>query len=41
MARLNLVLMLVAVVCALSVVSANHRWRKLFNELEREQNRMR
>ena len=41
MARANLILMLVAVACALSVVSANHRARKLFVELEREQNRMR
>lgn len=41
MARLNLVLLLVAVGCALSTVSANHRARKLFIELEREQGRMR
>ena len=41
MARMNLVLVLIAVACALSVVSANHRARKLFAELEREQNRMR
>ncbi len=41
MARLNLALMLIAVACALSVVSSNHKARKLFAELEREQNRMR
>lgn len=41
MARLNLLLLLAAVACALAVVSANHRARKLFVELEREQNRMR
>ena len=41
MARMTLLLMLVAVVSALSAVSANHRARKLFIELEREQNRMR
>jgi len=39
--RLNVILMLIAVACALSAVSANHRARKLFVELEREQNRMR
>lgn len=41
MARLNLVLLLIAVACALSAVSANHRARKMFVDLEREQNRMR
>ncbi|MDO8932034.1 MAG: cell division protein FtsL [Rhodocyclaceae bacterium] len=41
MARLSLILMLIAVACALSAVSSNHRARKLFTELEREQNRMR
>lgn len=41
MIRLNVILMLIAVACALSAVSANHRARKLFVELEREQNRMR
>ncbi|MBI4984849.1 MAG: cell division protein FtsL [Rhodocyclales bacterium] len=41
MARLNLILLAVAVACALAVVSSNHRARKLFTELEREQNRMR
>jgi cell division protein FtsL len=41
MARLNLILLLVAVVCALATVAANHKGRKLFVELEREQVRMR
>jgi cell division protein FtsL len=40
-ARLNTVLLLLTVACALSAVSANHHARKLFTELEREQNRMR
>lgn len=41
MARVNLLLLLAAVACALSVVGANHQARKLFVELERAQNRMR
>ena len=41
MARVNLILLLLAVACALSTVNANHRARKLFVELEREQGRMR
>ena len=41
MARLNLLLILVLVACALSVVSANHRARKVFTELEAGQKRMR
>jgi cell division protein FtsL len=41
MLRLNFVLLLIAVACALSTVAANHRARKLFIELDREQNRMR
>lgn len=41
MARVNLLLLLVALACALSVVSANHRARKLFTELEAAQKRMR
>ncbi|HTY99959.1 MAG TPA: cell division protein FtsL [Rhodocyclaceae bacterium] len=41
MLRTNLLLLLIAVACALSVVSSNHRARKLFAELEQEQNRMR
>jgi len=41
MARINLILMVLAVVCALATVAANHTARKLFAELEREQARMR
>ena len=41
MARLNLVLILIALACALSTVSANHRARKLFTELEAAQKRTR
>lgn len=41
MARLNLILMMFAVACALFAVDANHRARKLFIELEHEQTRMR
>jgi cell division protein FtsL len=41
MMRTNALLLLVAVGCALSTVSANHHARKLFTEVEREQNRMR
>lgn len=41
MARLNLVLILIALACALSAVSANHRARKLVTELEAAQKRMR
>jgi len=41
MARLNVILILIALACALSVVSANHRARKLFTELEAVQKRMR
>jgi cell division protein FtsL len=41
MARLNLLLILMLLACALSVVSANHRARKLFTELESVQKRMR
>jgi len=41
MLRLNLVLLLVALVCALSSVASAHRARKLFIDLEREQTRMR
>ena len=38
--RLNSILVLVLLVCALSIVASNHRARKLFIELEREQARM-
>lgn len=41
MARLNLILILVALACALSVVAANHRARKLFSELEAVQKHVR
>jgi cell division protein FtsL len=41
MLRTNLLLLLITVVCALSVVASNHRARRLFTELEQEQNRMR
>ena len=41
MARLNFILVLVALACALATVSANHRARKLFTELETVQKRMR
>lgn len=36
MFRLNLVLLAIALVCALSVVTTQHRARKLFIELEKE-----
>lgn len=39
--RLNLILVLVVTLCAISIVASNHRARKLFIELEREQTRMR
>jgi cell division protein FtsL len=41
MARLNFILILVVLACALATVSANHRGRKLFTELEAAQKRMR
>ena len=34
MARLNLVLLALAVACALAVITSQHRARKLFSELE-------
>lgn len=39
MVRLNLVLLFAAVVCALGVVTSQHKARKLFQELETEQER--
>ena len=39
MARLNLFLLLAAVFCALSVVTSQHKARKLFQALESEQER--
>ncbi|HET9735059.1 MAG TPA: cell division protein FtsL [Burkholderiales bacterium] len=41
MAKLNLLLLLVLVVCALGLVTSQHKARKLFTELEREQGRAR
>ena len=41
MAKLNLLLLLVLVVCALGLVTSQHRARKLFTELERTQARAR
>ncbi len=41
MVRLNIILLLIAVACALAAVNANHKARKLFIELESEQKRMR
>ncbi len=41
MAKLNLLLLLVLVACALGLVSSQHKARKLFSELEREQERAR
>lgn len=41
MVRINLMLLLVAVICALAAVSSSHRARKLFIGLENEQKRMR
>ncbi|MDR1999989.1 MAG: cell division protein FtsL [Zoogloeaceae bacterium] len=40
MLRLNLLLLLIAVFCALGTVSANHKARKLLAEYERAQNHM-
>jgi len=40
MLRFNVILLLVAVICAIGAVNSNHRARKLFVELEREQARM-
>jgi cell division protein FtsL len=41
MIRVNLILLVIVVLCALGTVSSNHRARKLLSEYEREQNRMR
>jgi len=38
-AKLNLLLLLVLVVCALGLVTSQHKSRKLFTELDREQER--
>ena len=39
MAKLNLLLLLVLVVCALGLVTSQHKARKLFSELERAEAR--
>ena len=41
MAKLNLLLLVVLVACALGLVTSQHRARKTFSELEREQERAR
>lgn len=41
MAKLNLLLLAVLVACALGLVTSQHRARKLFSDLEREQGRAR
>ena len=41
MAKLNLLLLAVLVACALGLVTSQHKSRKLFSDLEREQNRSR
>jgi cell division protein FtsL len=40
-AKLNLLLLLVLLVCALGLVTSQHKSRKLFSDLEREQARAR
>lgn len=39
MIRINMVLMLIAVICALGVVTSQHKARQLFQALEAEQER--
>jgi len=39
--RLNILLILIVITCALSVVTSQHKARKLFMELERKQERTR
>jgi len=39
LARINLILLLVLTACALGLVTSQHRARKLFGELEQEQER--
>lgn len=41
MAKLNLLLLAVLIGCALGLVTSQHKARKLFSELEREQQRAR
>jgi cell division protein FtsL len=40
-AKLNLLLLAVLVACAIGLVTSQHQARKLFSDLEREQNRAR
>jgi cell division protein FtsL len=40
-AKLNLLLLLVLLVCALGLVTSQHKGRKLFTQLEHEQSRAR
>ena len=39
MVRFNVFLLIIAVVCALSIVTSQHKARKLFQTLEKEQER--
>ncbi len=41
MTKLNILLILIVIACALSVVTSQHKARKLFMELERKQERTR
>ncbi len=41
MLRFNMTLLLILVICALALVTSQHRARKLFQELEQEQERAR
>lgn len=41
MTRLNILLILIVIACALSVVTSQHKARKFFMELERKQERTR
>lgn len=41
MTRLNLLLLAVLTVCALALITSQHKARKLFSELEQEQERSR
>lgn len=41
MAKLNVMLLLLAIACALGVVSSQHKARKLFVELQKEQEQAR
>jgi cell division protein FtsL len=41
MSRVNVLLVLLLLACALGVVAAQHKARRLYTEIEREQERMR